>query len=473
MSSQHQEQSDKSLRERLEVFLYSTPMEIFVYTMIILSVILVGVEVSLPKLDPGNAQHMLIKQLLETSEVVFIVFFTVEYVVKFLVAKDKWLFFRLYFIDLLAIMPFLRFLRIARGLRLLRILRVVRLLRLGNMIARRISTIEGAGNVREVIIIFVVFISTVLAGSIGILMLEGPNAQPPSNFNEQFQNLGDGLWWCLVTITTVGYGDKYPTSSEGRVLGTVIMLVGLSFYGLVAGLGSSFIINRLKKGNEWMVSTFLNHTVILGVNDKLARVIHLLLEQDQRVVVVTENVDRVAQYPEHLVAIVEGDFLDERILEKARVAEATNAIILADTHDRSDEDADARSVLGALAVEKLKPEINTVVEAFASDTTYHLQSAGVDDIIESGALTAEMLAYSTDHAGYSNHLSILLRFVHKNRIVRNAIPNRLLGKRLHDVQMLLAAEQKILLSIERDGASHLDPDLILEGDDEMVSIEII
>lgn len=451
----------KSLSRRLEGFLYSTPVEIFVYIMIILSVGGIAVEVSNPEMVKQY------KEVFDYSEFFFIIFFTIEYVTKFAVAQDKWLFFRRYFIDLLAILPFLRFFRLFRGFRILRLLRVVRLLRLGNMVARRLSTLEGAGNLREVIIIFVVFFSTVFAGSIGILMFEREIK------DTHFTSMGDGLWWCMVTITTVGYGDKYPQTPEGKVLGVIIMLIGLSFYGLVAGLGSNFIINRLKKGNEWMISTFSDHTIILGVNDRLERVVALLLDMGHRVAIVTEDVDRVAQYPEHLVAIVEGDFVREKILMKARVMEASNAIILADTRGRSDRDADARSVLAALAVERLKPEIKTVVETLGADTARHLRAAEVDDIIQSGGMTAEMLAFSTDHPGYAENLQILLRFVHRNRVVTDLAPKRLWGKRLYDVQAILATEQKILIALERDGEQSLDPDLVVEDGDQLLSIEIL
>jgi voltage-gated potassium channel len=451
----------KSFREKLEVFLYSTPAEILVYLLIILSVGMIAVEISQPEMV--TKYHV----LFEYSELLFIGFFSIEYVLKLVVAKDKWLFFRRYFIDLLAILPFLRFFRLFRGFRILRLLRVVRLLRLGNMVARQISKMEGARNLREVIIILVVFLSTVLAGSIGILMFE--REIPDTHFT----SLGDGLWWCFVTITTVGYGDKYPQTPEGKVLGGIIMLVGLSFYGLVAGLGSNFIISRLKKGSEWMVSTFINHTVILGVNEKLPRIVNLLLDMGQRVVVVTENVDRVPQYPEHLVAVVEGDFLDEQILMKARVNHATNAIILTDLHNRRPKDADVRAILAALAVEKMKPEVNTVVEAISADTEFHLHHAKVDDVVQSGALTAEMLAFSTDHPGYSDNLHILLRFVHQNRVSITAAAAHQVGEKIFDLQIKMATEQKILLGIKRGEEELMDAKTVVEEGDQIICVDIL
>lgn len=222
-----------------------------------------------------------------------------------------------------------------------------------------------------------------------------------------------------------------------------------------------------------MVSTFTDHAVILGVNEKLDRIVRLLMEQGRRVVVVTDDVDRVAQFPENLVSVLEGDFLDPVVLRKARVEFATTAIVLADTLDRSASDADARSVLATLAVERIKPEIRTVVEALTEDAAYHLKNAGVDEIIQSGELTAEMLAFSTDHPRYSESLGTLMRFVHANRISRAKAPERHHGKAVAEVTSTLALERKILLAVVRKGKETLDPKLKIDDDDELLYIEIL
>ena len=454
-------QKKPQLRRRIENLLYSTPVELLVYSLIIMSVALIAIEVSdIPWVEENKA-------FLEISEMVFIIFFSVEYILKFVIAKDKWVFFRRYFIDLLAILPFLRIFRLFRGFRILRLLRVVRLLRLGNMVARQISRLEGAKNVREVIIILVVFLSTVLAGSIGILMFEKDIP------DTHFENLGDGLWWCFVTITTVGYGDKYPQTGEGRILGGVIMLVGLSFYGLVSGLGSNYIIHRFKKGSDWMVSTFQNHTVILGVNDKIGRLVELLLDMGHRLVIITDDMDRLPHYPEHLVVILEGDFVSEKLLHKARIEEASYAIILADTEHRRSQEADARSILASMAIEKLHPEIVTVVEAMSDDAKFHLEHAAVNDIVSSGALTSEMLAFSVGHPGYSQNLYSLLRFVHQNRISSYPAAPSQIGRKMFELQIDLAMEQKIFIGIQRDGEDIMRSDTIVQKDDILIVVEIL
>ena len=56
-----------------------------------------------------------------------------------------------------------------------------------------------------------------------------------SSKNEQFSSIGETLWWSLVTISTVGYGDKYPITTEGRLVAVVLILIGVGVCGYIAG----------------------------------------------------------------------------------------------------------------------------------------------------------------------------------------------------------------------------------------------
>lgn len=92
-------------------------------------------------------------------------------------------------------------------------------------------------NNRASVAIYTVFLIIILLlefGSIGILAIEGTNP------NANIRTASDALWWVYVTITTVGYGDTYPVTNGGRVLGAVVMLVGVGLFGVVTG----FLANK-------------------------------------------------------------------------------------------------------------------------------------------------------------------------------------------------------------------------------------
>ena len=218
-------------------------------------------------------------------------------------------------------------------------------------------------------------------------------------------------------------------------------------------------------------------TVILGVNERIATLIGLLREQGRELVVVTEHSNLYARELEG-VDIIDGDFIYERNLEAAKIKTAEAVIILAETVNAKPKDADARSVVATLSVESMHPDARTVVEALSEDTAFHLRNAGVDEIIVSGELTADILAFSTTHSQYSDHLEVLLRFAHKNRIDELTLrpEDRLVGKSYAAANAIMTRERKILLGVREKGHEHrqnLDPDRILRAKDVLVYIDIL
>lgn len=71
------------------------------------------------------------------------------------------------------------------------------------------------------------------------------NAQP-----EAFRNIGDGLWWAIVAFTTVGYGDIYPVTPLGKILSSLISLIGIAMIAIPTGIISSAFINKMQQKNK-------------------------------------------------------------------------------------------------------------------------------------------------------------------------------------------------------------------------------
>jgi len=130
------------------------------------------------------------------------------------------------------------------ALRLVRLARLLGLLRAGVIIARAIQAERrlASGQVLRVVALLTLFI-VVVAGA----------AQAAFNANE-FESVWDGVWWAVVTVTTVGYGDLYPTDVEGRLIGLAVMLLGIGFLSvLTATIASHFIRNDT--GSEEVLET--------------------------------------------------------------------------------------------------------------------------------------------------------------------------------------------------------------------------
>ena len=186
--------------------------------------------------------------ILEHIELVSVIIFTVEYLLRLILA-DKKLGFALSFygvIDFLAILPFYLSLGIdLRSLRILRLLRVFRVLKM----ARYNKAIRHFKNafldVKEELVLFsVVIMMLIYLASVGIYYFER-DAQP-----EAFQSIIHSMWWSLVTLTTVGYGDVYPVTVGGRIFTFLVLMIGMSIVAIPAGLFASALSKKVKGPKE-------------------------------------------------------------------------------------------------------------------------------------------------------------------------------------------------------------------------------
>lgn len=146
--------------------------------------------------------------------------------------REKWSaeFWRWGWIDLLASIPFdpafrsLQAIRIYRFVRLVRVLKKLNTLTTGTSLNEKLLALPG-------IALVMVFFST-------MLMVEVERGAP----NATIKTGGDALWWALTTVTTVGYGDMYPVTTEGRIIAAVLMLIGIALFGAMSAIVTSKLI---------------------------------------------------------------------------------------------------------------------------------------------------------------------------------------------------------------------------------------
>ena len=213
--------------------------DFFIQFLIILSVITFSIE-TLPDLKPQT------RVILSSIEVFCVIIFTLEYLARIYIAEQKFKFVFSFFgiIDFLAILPFylsfgvdLRSLRLFRMFRLFRLLKLVRY----NKALQHFS--KAMVMAKEQIILFMaVTLILIYFSAVGIYYFES-EAQP-----DHFSSIFDSLWWSIVTLTTVGYGDVYPITVGGRIFTFFILLIGLGIVAIPTGIISSSL-TKVFQGN--------------------------------------------------------------------------------------------------------------------------------------------------------------------------------------------------------------------------------
>lgn len=143
-------------------------------------------------------------------------------------------------IDLVSSIPMVDFLRAGRILRLVRILRIIRAFRSLAQLVHHIFRNRAQGALTSVVITALLL---VIFSAIAILQVE---TDPDSNI----KTAEDALWWAYVTITTVGYGDKYPVTTEGRILAVLLMTAGVGTFGTFTAYTASWFSSGQKKDDS-------------------------------------------------------------------------------------------------------------------------------------------------------------------------------------------------------------------------------
>jgi voltage-gated potassium channel len=162
--------------------------------------------------------------------------FVVEYGIRLFLAPRKWTFVKGNKIDLLVIvLPFLRPLRVVRSARALRVLRA------GRAVAFLGRGFDAAGDIlTRHKLHYALAVTAVAVLGAGPLVESFERGAPNANI----QSIPDGLWWAITTVTTVGYGDRFPTTAAGRGVGVALMIFGIAIFGFLAGSLASFFVER-------------------------------------------------------------------------------------------------------------------------------------------------------------------------------------------------------------------------------------
>lgn len=226
----------------------------------------------------------------------------------------------------------------------------------------------------------------------------------------------DALWYCLVTLTTVGYGDFFPKTNAGRFLvGVPLLVLGIGLLGFMLSVVATTLITARNKEQKGMgQATFMKHVIVIhfpGVA-KLLRLMDELCHDpaigpDAQFVLIDAHLDELpSELVRRNVRYVRGDPTRDDTLARANVDQAGHAIVL--SRRPGDLESDAHNITVTLAIEARTRNVNTVVECVDPASEELLRKAGCDRIVCAGRFDALYMSQELLNPGVQDIVADLL-----------------------------------------------------------------
>jgi len=264
---------------------------------------------------------------------------------------------------------------------------------------------------------------------------------------DQFVQIWDGIWWGIVTITTTGYGDKYPVTAGGRIIAGATMVIGIITAGIVTGNIASWLVDLRLKEARGLVSLAgkTGHLVICGwrreMGTVLTEILHLnpRLRPEDLVIIAPISQETLETFKSderfNRVHILRGDYYTQTMLEHASIKYAHKVLILSDWSNphASVTEVDAKTIMTAMTIEKIAPRVYVAAELIDLKFENYLRIAHCDEIIHSKEYSRALLANSAKSAGLAHIVYDLLHVDTPVYLATAKIPDEFVGRTFKEV----------------------------------------
>ncbi|MBD3347023.1 MAG: transporter [Chitinivibrionales bacterium] len=287
--------------------------------------------------------------------------------------------------------------------------------------------------------IILFFIGVILLSSFVVFLIE-------RNRNEGFVSFFDSLWWTIVTISTVGYGDRLPNSTIGRVVAILTIFLGIAMMGTVTGRIASFLLERQMKEEKGLMdySSMTRHFIVCGWKQGMDLVLREVLtrnpEHDPSTTILLnraplEEINAIRSEPFFKgIHYVHGDFIEERVLIRAGIKGAAKILVMADFYTEGDlQQIDSKTVMAVMSIKNLNKKAYVCAELLDTKFEKYLKISHCDEILLSREFSRFMLASASSGEGLSHVVKSLLSKQSKARIKTVDLPESLIGKTYGDL----------------------------------------
>lgn len=338
--------------------------------------------------------------------------------------------------------------------------------------------------VAALVFIFIVWIIT------GTVVYEVEKDVKDSNI----KSYEDGIWWGIVTLLTVGYGDRFPVSLMGRFVAGILMVSGVVAIAIVTAKISSFFLERALRERRGFVDTnaLKNHFVICGWKDDMSTfILHILASNPKLKAadIVLINMQTDTEITALLetpglkdVKIVHGEYFVESNLRRVAPEKAQKILILADATPSANgeiptiTEADARTIMTAMTLSSIAKGISVAAEIIDSSMDQYLRIAGVNEIIYSRETSRMLLAMSSIGTGITNVFHDLLSAKSPYFVTTMPIPETLLNQpfmKLRDYFFQNHPKDTLIGILENSGNSHVAKEAALKRAQQTPNIGVL
>lgn len=294
---------------------------------------------------------------------------------------------------------------------------------------------------------------------------------------------GDALWWGIVTILTIGYGDRYPVTLYGRIWASFMMLGGVAGIGVVTAKISSVFLERALRDRRGLVDTesLKNHYIICGWKTEMHSFLEHILSSNpdlhpEKIILVNNvadsELDALHEFP-HLkkIKVIRGDFFNAEVLMRAAPSKAKKVLILADATPNAKgivptrSEADARTVMTAMTINNISKGTPVAAEILDSQMDQYLKLAQVHEIIYSRDYSRLLLAMASTGTGVTNIFHDLLNPSSAVMLSTEIIDGKFLNKSYKEFKSEFASlhpEVTLLGVLENSGNSHIAKEVALK-----------
>ena len=211
---------------------------------------------------------------------------------------------------------------------------------------------------------------------------------------DTFSTIPEGVWWAVVTMSTVGYGDYAPSTLLGRLTGSVLILTGAgivtSYFASISTVAISNEQQLLKGTKEFQG---IGHYIIVGWNARSKEIIEEIHERKHELsIVLIDSTLTEHPLPRTNIHFVHGRATVDSVLLKANVKKAALVLITTD-YNQNEFQTDMFSILTLLAVKGLNPNVYCLVEILTKEQKANARRAGADGLVETNKFASEYMLH--------------------------------------------------------------------------------